>query len=186
MLNSKIFRFDLTVEQYYIRDVLRALIHSIIFHRSFNELIPLEVHVDLLNVTYVKIDDPEVEKMIQEKIANFTKSFINNSKQGQILISFKNGKESKAKYWFSKSNEDAIFEQWQINITLIRAKTEREQIDCRKTLSTLLLEKLIEISHITNEDNDHVPAITNADQYPFPFQIEMASNDQNSWKLPWS
>ncbi|KAI9325869.1 hypothetical protein DFJ73DRAFT_867997 [Zopfochytrium polystomum] len=65
---------DLTADRYYLSNALKAILHSIIFHRGFVATKPVEVTVDALDVTYVKVEDPEVSKLIDEKVLVFIKS----------------------------------------------------------------------------------------------------------------
>lgn len=76
---------EIKVEQYYLLPILRALVHSIIFHRSFADITPVEV--DLLNSTYCKCDyDVEMSTMIETKLKDFSKQFLNNFNKNQTLV----------------------------------------------------------------------------------------------------
>lgn len=52
---------DLALDRYYLVPVLKALLHTILFHRRFTSVErPVQVDLDALGVTYVRLDDPEV------------------------------------------------------------------------------------------------------------------------------
>ncbi|KAJ3194935.1 hypothetical protein HK101_001545 [Irineochytrium annulatum] len=75
------------------------------------------------------------------------------------------------KFWFTKTEEEIAWEQWTVAITVAQSKTERDQIEARKSVEKQLLGCLLAITEKCNEHKDHVPPILNNDTYPFPFQI---------------
>ncbi|KAG9064658.1 hypothetical protein KI688_002916 [Linnemannia hyalina] len=65
------FPVELTVERSYLKDALRAILHTVLFHRVFANIKPRDM--DILDLTIPIIDDPEVDKLVDEKIAAFVK-----------------------------------------------------------------------------------------------------------------
>ncbi|KAI9206466.1 autophagy-related protein [Polychytrium aggregatum] len=176
------FPLDLTIERYYLKDVLRAIIHSILFHRSFSMTRPKDADIELLNIVYPRLDDPEIERLVEEKVAAFLRAFdpaAGGSNTGQVIIMFSERREKKST-WFVKVSDDSCWEQWIVTLTLTQAKTEKEQIESKKMVETQLLNCLSSISQKTNDHKDHIPPVTNNDTYPFPFQI-IVSNSEMKW-----
>ncbi|KAI8844012.1 autophagy-related protein, partial [Chytriomyces cf. hyalinus JEL632] len=68
------FELSLNIDRYYLTAALRAIVHSIFFQRSFTLTRPVEVVLDFLDLTYVRVDDPEMERFMDERISQFTKS----------------------------------------------------------------------------------------------------------------
>ncbi|KAI9325489.1 autophagy-related protein [Obelidium mucronatum] len=250
------FDLPLNIDRYYLTLVLRAISHTVFFHRSFMLTKPVEVNIDFMDLTYVmiRVDDPEIERMIDDKIVSFLKildsSFIgpapsstssstpykntpassstastphntisssastvslnaaalikgaagvlsgvggavsgstsSNMVSGgasgsphSFILSFSERKQKKAQGWFS--NEPAVipWEQWTIRLVITQSKTERDQLQAKKSIEQQLHSTLLKITQIANDHKDHVPAITTQDSYPFPMQISFSSDQ--SW-----
>lgn len=69
----------LTVDRFYLASLLKALLHSIIFHRGFAITKPVEVTVESLDITYAKVDDPETSRLIDDRVAGFIHTLDNSS-----------------------------------------------------------------------------------------------------------
>ncbi|TPX69629.1 hypothetical protein SpCBS45565_g02265 [Spizellomyces sp. 'palustris'] len=170
---------ELVVDRYYLAAVMKALLHSILFHRRFTSERPMEIDLDALNVTYARLEDPELERAVDEKVRMFDKALepLSGRNKGQIAVMFFERRAKKS--WFTKTEEEVCWEQWVITITIRESRTEREHIDARRALQKDLVTALTSISQMTNEQKDHIPPIVNND--PFPFQIVISSNSDASW-----
>ncbi|KAJ3156378.1 hypothetical protein HDU89_004160 [Geranomyces variabilis] len=170
---------DLTVDRYYLAAVLRALLHSILFHRRFTSERPVDVDIDALNVTYARLEDVEVERAVDDKVRAFERLVdpMSGRNRGQIAIMFFARRPKKS--WFSTSEEEVCWEQWALTISIRDALSERSQLGSRRTLQTDLVAALKTISEVTNEQKEHVPPIVNSD--PFPFQIMVSAHTDASW-----
>ncbi|CAG8442286.1 2037_t:CDS:2 [Ambispora gerdemannii] len=175
-MNPEVFPIDLTVDKSMVKDVLRALLHTVLFYRVFLNIKPREV--DLLELTYVSIDDfllntfsilekaaiddPEIEKEVEEKVMQFVHMMESHGNQkGQIAIMFHEKRTKKA--WFSKSEEEICWEQWALTIHTVMCRTEMGNI-----------------IRFVNEKKDHIPSITEHNRNPFPYQIVIATT-YDSW-----
>ncbi|CAI7861831.1 unnamed protein product, partial [Closterium sp. NIES-53] len=77
------------LEHYQIREVLRCLLHTIMFHRALGLVRPKSIDSELFDITYVQCGDAEVERQIEEKIGQFSLWLEKNpTKKGQICLSF--------------------------------------------------------------------------------------------------
>ncbi|KAI8853194.1 hypothetical protein BC829DRAFT_22817 [Chytridium lagenaria] len=163
---------------------MAALFHSIVFHRGFALTKPVEVDVDFLELTYVRVDDAEVEKIIDDRISTFIKSLDYSGGYGplQTSIAIMFLERRAKKYWFTKTEEEICWEHWTVNISISQSRTEKEQIEAKRSIEKNLFECLMNITQKCNENKDHVPPIVNNDTYPFPFQIVFNTNaDANTW-----
>ncbi|CAI6012012.1 unnamed protein product [Closterium sp. NIES-65] len=80
---------ELLLEHYQIREVLRCLLHTIMFHRALGLVRPKSIDSELFDITYVQCGDAEVERQIEEKIGQFSLWLEKNpTKKGQICLSF--------------------------------------------------------------------------------------------------
>ncbi|KAI9094301.1 hypothetical protein DFS34DRAFT_651988 [Phlyctochytrium arcticum] len=170
---------EITVDRYYMTSVLKALLHSILFHRRFTSEMPQDVDLDRLDITYAKLSDPEVETIVDEKVRQFDRAMEPGAgkNKGQMAVMFFERRPKKS--WFTKSEEEVCWEQWVLTITIHTSRTEREQIDARRQIQKDLVTVLQTISQVSNEQKDHIPPIVNND--PFPFQIVVSSNGDASW-----
>ncbi|CAO3640432.1 unnamed protein product [Cunninghamella blakesleeana] len=147
-----------SVPKDYLKDVLRALLHSIFFHWLLINVTPLELHV--LDTTISITDSPEIKEMIEEKVSEFYQSIENNVKQGKISVLFYEKKQKKNWFQFSKSEELACWEQWTLAIGVAFPENEHEQhrlhLACERQLSQCLLA----ILKLANDHKEHIPSIT--------------------------
>ncbi|KHG24008.1 hypothetical protein F383_06361 [Gossypium arboreum] len=109
---------ELEVEHFEIREVLRCILHTIVFHRALGLVRPKDVDLELFEITYVQCGDVELEKKIDEKIDHFI-SWVEKhpNKKSQICLSFYEVK-SKQPSWFTNKTERLYWEQWYINLNV--------------------------------------------------------------------
>ncbi|KAG9146047.1 hypothetical protein Leryth_016596 [Lithospermum erythrorhizon] len=62
---------ELEVEHFQIREVLRCILHTILFHRALGLVKPKDIDLELFDITYVQCGDVELERKIEEKIDLF-------------------------------------------------------------------------------------------------------------------
>lgn len=119
MSNCEVFQLpELEAEAHYVREVLRCLLHTIVFNRALGLLKPKEVDSDLFEVTYVQCGEPQVERLVEEKISSFLSwTERNPGKQGQVVLSFYE-KRRKQGTWFTQQEERLYWEQWYIQLNV--------------------------------------------------------------------
>ncbi|KAG9289813.1 hypothetical protein G9A89_015393 [Geosiphon pyriformis] len=191
-MNPEVFPIDLTVDRDLVGGVLRAILHTILFYRVYTNVKPKDV--DFLEITYAAIDDPEIEKEVNEKVKQFERNLESHASQkGQyifkkneefntspkIAVMFHEKRTKKA--WFSKSEEEICWEQWAITIKTIVCRREIDQLKMRKDMNKQLNYCLLNIIRFVNEKKDHIPPITEDNKKnPFPYQIVIPATD-DSW-----
>ncbi|KAI8971632.1 hypothetical protein BDF20DRAFT_915413 [Mycotypha africana] len=191
-----------------VNDVLRGLLHSIIFHRLLVHVVPRELRV--LNTSISITDSPDIENLIEEKIVDYLNSVQHPSatatssssiaaavspsstsqskQQGKITkrvaILFYEKRLRKNWFQFSKSEEFVCWEQWTITLHLINDNTtvaaEQEQAKLVKSVEYQFKQSLLKILKIVNGHKEHIPSITTTEGNPFPYQIAIQSNTE-SW-----
>ncbi|RIB09839.1 autophagy-related protein [Gigaspora rosea] len=158
-----------SIHSYYLSLNVLAILHTILFYRIFGNIKPREV--DLLDITYSAIDDPEVEKVVDEKVEQFVRNLENHGNQkGQISVTF-HEKRTTRNAWFSRSEEDICWEQWAVTITTVICHSERDKLRIRKDMDRQLSTCLFNIIRYVNDKKDHIPPITSLDANPFPYQV---------------
>ncbi|KAF9966856.1 hypothetical protein BGZ70_001022 [Mortierella alpina] len=162
------FPVELTVERTLLKDALRAILHTILFHRVFANIKPRDM--DILDLTIPVIDDPEVDKLVDEKIAAFVKAVDSNPQsKGQIGLMFYEKRTKRA--WFSSTSSEVCWEQWAITINVVTNTNEKDKQRSIKNMEKALSSLFLSILRTVNERKDHIPPITTSDGNPFPYQI---------------
>ena len=174
---------DISLERYYLKDALKgkchgfqtrpALLHSILFHRGLQNVRPLQVDIDPLSLSYIRIDDPSLDALLTEKVSAFASLVELSSPKGRIALLFHEKKPKKT--WFAGSNE-ACWEQWIFSITVRQARTERDEIEAKKRMRKDLQAMLMRISCKTCEQMDHIPPITSSEAFPFEVRVSLWLN----------
>ncbi|KAF9236537.1 autophagy-related protein [Melanogaster broomeanus] len=160
---------DVVLERRSAKEVLHAVLHSILFHRLFGTVKPQTFEV--LDVTMIH----EMEQLVNDKVDVFWKAIESGSnKRGQITVTFSEKKPKKSWFQVYVGEEDVPWEQWIVNAELRQPKSDRDRQEFTTTLSATLTKALqIMLIHTSSEKGRAaVPLITNATGIsPFPIRI---------------
>ncbi|KAK6128896.1 hypothetical protein DH2020_037364 [Rehmannia glutinosa] len=191
------------VEHFEIREVLRCILHTILFHRALGLVRPKDIDLELFEITYVQCGDVELERKIDEKIDQFIDRvekhltrktrFRNGCVLMQICLSFYEVKNKQAT-WFTNKVERLHWEQWYINLNVAqhpkghlgKSHSSKVVVDPgdiatearsarRGALESSLRDVLFQIIRFVNEKKDHVPPIPNLEGVSFPYEITISS-----------
>jgi len=186
---------ELEVEHVYLKDILRCLLHTIIFHRAFGVITPKDVEIDFLDFVYVCVDDPTIEHDVQEKVEVFYNTIKRKDlKQVKILVSFYETRSKKG--WFSKE-EKVCWEQWIININCLSPLNPNPNNNPQTwqphfppasyvvKLEERLSGVMRHILRVINDNKNHIPPLTSKEITPFPYDITI-SNMSEGWGLLWN
>ncbi|KAB2617931.1 hypothetical protein D8674_013800 [Pyrus ussuriensis x Pyrus communis] len=186
---------ELEVEHFEIREVLRCILHTIVFHRALGLVRPKDIDLELFEITYVQCGDVELEKKIDEKIGQFI-SWVEKhpNKKSQICLSFFELKNKQAT-WFTHKTERLYWEQWYINLNVAQHPKAHsgnshnskvvgdpgesaldERMARRAALEASLREVLFQIIKFVNEKKDHVPNIEGVVSFPHEITIPSSSD----------
>ncbi|CAL9173525.1 unnamed protein product [Musa hybrid cultivar] len=189
---------ELVVEPPEIREVLRCILHTILFHRALGLVRPKDVECELFDITYVQCGDHELEKKIDEKINQFIGWVEKHpNRKSQVCISFYEVKNKHAT-WFGNKIERFYWEQWYINLHIISPKPhgkshntkahvvtgenafEESKSRCA-ALESSLREVLFQIIKFVNEKKDHIPPLQNSEIVSYPYEISTPSSSDSSF-----
>ncbi|XP_052195920.1 autophagy-related protein 101 isoform X3 [Diospyros lotus] len=196
---------ELEVEHFEIREVLRCILHTILFHRALGLVRPKDVDLELFEITYVQCGDMELEKKIDEKINQFIDRVEKHpNKKNQICLSFYEMKNKQATMtWFTNKVERSHWEQWYINLNVVQqpkvhsgkshhsklvvdpgeSSALEERSHRRAALEASLREVLFQIIKFVNERKDHVPPIPNLEGVSFPYEITISSSSDSAFGI---
>ncbi|CAN7090116.1 unnamed protein product [Brassica rapa subsp. narinosa] len=191
---------ELEVESFEIREVLRCILHTIVFHRALGLIRPKDIDLELFDITYVQCGEIEVEKKIDDKIEQIITWIAKHpNKKIQICLTFYEVK-TKQPSWFTNKIERLYWEQWNINLNVIQPTKppvgkshhsklvvdpgeEPEEFSSRRTLlEQSLQEVLFQIIKFVNEKKDHVPPINDGVIY-CPFEITFPSSSDSAFGI---
>ncbi|KZP05144.1 DUF1649-domain-containing protein [Athelia psychrophila] len=166
---------DVALDRRTAREALRAILHSILFHRLFGTVKPQTF--DVLDVTMPGVSDSEMEQLIADRVDVLWKGIENgaNKRGQQIVITFSEKRPRKAS-WFQvyMGEEEVAWEQWIVNAEMRQPKTERDRQALDTTLASTLQKSLqTMLTHTSSErGRTAVPLITNSSGIsPFPLRM---------------
>nr|XP_016490894.1 PREDICTED: autophagy-related protein 101-like isoform X1 [Nicotiana tabacum] len=191
-MNCEIFQLkELDVNQFEIREVLRCIFHTIVFHRALGLVQPKEIDLELFDITYVQCGDVEVERKIDEKTTQFIDRVEKHpNRKHQISLSFYEVKNKQAT-WFTNKVERHYWEHWYVNLSVAHhpkadsgkshhpkvvnpgESASEERNAQRSGLESSLREVLFQIIKFGNE-KDHIPSVPNIEGASFPFEITIS------------
>eukprot|EP00245_Coleochaete_scutata_P005555 TRINITY_DN19205_c0_g1_i1.p1 TRINITY_DN19205_c0_g1~~TRINITY_DN19205_c0_g1_i1.p1 ORF type:complete len:220 (+),score=55.91 TRINITY_DN19205_c0_g1_i1:109-768(+) len=203
-MNCEVFDLsELEVEHYQIREVLRCILHTIMFNRALGVVRPKDVDSELFDITYVQCGDAVIEKKIEEKIDHFCGWVEKHpNKKGQVCLSFYE-KRSRQSAWFTSKEERLYWEQWFVHLHVIRPQqsspaaeqdpnmifTEsadavmEEKQQQQAALEAALRDVILQILRVVNEKKDHIPPVISSDIAPFPYEIIIPSSSDSSFGM---
>ncbi|KAH7100933.1 DUF1649-domain-containing protein [Auriculariales sp. MPI-PUGE-AT-0066] len=151
---------QVTADRVHGREILRGLLHAVLFHRLLGIIKPATIEV--LDVTIPKIDDPKIDAMV-------------NAKADALIVTFADRVTKKS--WFSSGEEDVTWEQWLLDITAVAHPIPASNAEAfTNAQSDMLTRALRIILEHTSSDQGRaaVPRIKDLSGVsPFPWRIEV-------------
>ncbi|KAF2404304.1 DUF1649-domain-containing protein, partial [Trichodelitschia bisporula] len=174
------YTLDIFADPTCVKDIVKAILHTIFFHRYFIPTVPLTR--DVLDQTLPAIDDVDLETLIDQRATSLVRALdtsgaavgtvprAGQSGRAQLVVQFFEKKRRKT-YFFGKADEEVCWEQWAIDVTAAAPRTETDRIKVRKAMEKSLHKAAIKIVTIVNQHKEHIPPITTTETNPFPYQI---------------
>ena len=141
-----------------------------------------------MTLPYVSEDD--IENLIEQRTNTLLRQLDSASTQqspqyqpkagrGQLVVQFLEKKRRKG--WFvAKADEETVWENWIIDVTMTTARSEPEANRNRWQMERQLQAAVLKIIQIADCQRDHIPPITTNDTNPFPYQI-LVNPKADSW-----
>mmetsp|Transcript_11355 Transcript_11355/g.32240 ORF Transcript_11355/g.32240 Transcript_11355/m.32240 type:complete len:217 (+) Transcript_11355:702-1352(+) len=182
----------LEVESHQIREVLRCILHTVVFNRALGCVRPVDMESDLFDISYVQCGDSYVARSIEEKITACSAWMEKNpGKLVQVNLSFFNEKRKK-QAWFGRQGERLYWEQWCIPLSQInpidsrtpqrspplgQAPSSPDGASRKAELEAALEETLTLIVSAVNTKRDHIPPVVSAEMVAFPYEISVSGSE---------
>ncbi|CAL9075828.1 unnamed protein product [Musa acuminata var. zebrina] len=190
---------ELVVVPTEIQDVLRCILHTIIFHRALGLVRPKDVECEHFELTYVSCLPYNRSYLNYEKIDQFIGWVEKHpNRKCQVCLSFYEVKNKHAT-WFGNKIERLYWEQWYINLHVSNPKSHgkshytkapvstggknasEESSSRHAALESSLCEVLFQIIRFADEKKDHIPTVQNSEIISFPFGISTPSSSDSSF-----
>lgn len=184
---------ELEVEQFHLKEVLRSVLHTILFSRSLGKLKPVEYVSDVLDLTYARCGVTAMDKQVEEAIENFTQSLSPvgpDLSRGTLVLAFF---EKRKRYYFgvAKSTENVYWEQWSLpvvvnhrprpagNNAVATLESNRHQAATERAVKKLI-RKVVSLAVTKTE---HIPPINFQAPGPmtFYYEIHTAKRNDSAW-----
>lgn len=171
---------EIFADQTFVKDIVKAVLHTIFFHRYFPSIRPSLRDLPQLDITLPYIaDPPEIETLIDARTTNLVHQLTsantpNGGVRGQIAIQFFEKRRRKSGWLAGMGrggDEEVCWEEWLLEVTIAKPKTDSERTKLRRAMESSLHKAAMKIVAIVNRDKDHIPPITTSDANPFPYQI---------------
>ncbi len=142
MSNYESFRLvPIRVQLCILKDVLRCILHTILFNRHIDLVTPRETIVPYCDMIYVQCDE-EIAKNINSNVDMFYK-FIQRNKSGILTLTFYT--ERKIPGLLNNSNIEMPWELWSIPIIVDKKCYD---IDLNKIVINITEQMLRKVEHI--------------------------------------
>ncbi|RMX85406.1 hypothetical protein D0869_03856 [Hortaea werneckii] len=190
------FSIELSADRSSVKDVVKeglGILHTIFFHRFFTPIYPSSHDVLDLTLPYVSEDD--IESLIETKTTALVRALDTASTQqspqytskagrGSIVLQFLEKKRRKAGWFGVKGEEETVWENWVISVTLTSARSETEAARNKTSMETSLQKAAMKVVTLVNAERGHIPPITTNETNPFPYQI-LVNPRTDGWTRPF-
>lgn len=196
MSNCEVFCLSaIEVELHQVREVLRCVLHTIMFNRSLGQVKPQEVDSELFDTTYVHCGDAAVEARLEQKIDEACISFEKKPQEvAQLCLSFFEPRRRQVGWQiFGKQDERLYWERWYISLVVVQSDvfvqdhhslTYTNSRSVRQAQRQAQLESLLtEVIMHVNEKRAHIPPVVSSSPCSFPFDIEIEGGSRLSLGL---
>ena len=162
-----IFQDDLET----VKEFVKIAINTIIFNRWLTNANYVCEKSDIKDISYMKIDDPSVEKDIENILYNLS-YYSKTCQKFQIDLDFYTKNKGLFLGFFQKKE---TWEKWNILVTVSDKSSENKEEKVRKSLSRLIRE--------LNSDRDFMPDV---DLEEFEnMEDDNNKNDKSSYNFPY-
>jgi len=176
---------DVVLERLQNKEIIRGLLHTILFHRLFGSIKPQMI--DVQGVSFPCVSDPDIESLVNEKVDAFMRALDGIPggngviKKGQIVVVLSEKRQKRQ--WFSTAEEQVPWEQWVLTLQILPSysiyptRPMQENLPPSSSLNDVLLRILTHVSSITGRDAVP-PIVIGGVISPFPLKIEIRVGDQ--------
>ncbi|KAJ2722370.1 hypothetical protein H4R23_004477 [Coemansia sp. Cherry 401B] len=150
-MEHRVISQTLDLERSFVEPVVKAVLHTILFHRYFGN---------------ASVDNADVESTVNEKVDELMQSLsVSADSKSQISLCFTETKPRRA--WFSKSEEEICWEEWSIYVNAKMGQLLASAQDQAKRAIFRVIQEM-------DKHKGHIPLIASNQTNPFPYHISIA------------
>jgi autophagy-related protein 101 len=120
------YALQLFADPIYVKEVVKAILHTIFFHRYFIPITPTSR--DLFDLTFPVVEDNDLETLIDQRATSLVRAVEmpsagvasrSNGQSGRAMIELKffETKKRRKGYFFTKADEEVCWETWTLDVT---------------------------------------------------------------------
>jgi hypothetical protein len=113
------------VERFQVKEVLKALLHTIIFQRALGAQQMRDTDSDLFDLSYVRSDSRAIDAKVEEQTEAFGKALERDETMAahQVCLSFFERRVRPSTFGLFRSEEKVVWERWHIPL-LVHARDD--------------------------------------------------------------
>eukprot|EP00808_Paulinella_micropora_P010903 g29635.t1 len=185
------------LEQFLIKDALRAIFNTILFHRQLGPTSPKEVDPEVFEgkLSYVTPNHANMKKYVDEKVEAVCSSLPTQKDNEKALVKTSLSFYTKIEGggWFRKEDKH-YWERWMVQIRVVKGGSgERHSrgskggrgTDGRAAQIEDLRKLLLQVIQRVDTQKDHIPPVhIEGKTTPFSFPFEIGERDESAtWEV---
>lgn len=185
-MNYEHFQLDeLGLEHFQVKEVLRCVLHSVVYQRALGTLPAVEEESTLFEVAYLRVDHEAVRAAVEERLDAFASSLDQGTHvQSQVDLSFYERRQRKGLLGLHHVEERVCWERWSLplNVRTRPYHHSKEREEAHVALEHALVERLHDVVSFCSEKKDHLPPIDALGADVLAFDVS-ATNAAEGWGI---
>lgn len=90
-VSGRIWCVPQKVEEHQVREVLKCIIHTIVFNRALGHVSPRDMDLQLINISYVEVVDDDVERLVEQglqRVDSFVKTLRSSAPSVRVRVRY--------------------------------------------------------------------------------------------------
>ena len=153
------------VERFQVKEVLKALLHSIIFQRALGAPAFRDTDSTLFDLSYVRSDSRVIDARVEDQTDAFNKALERDETTAahQVCISFFERRTRPSTFSLFRSEEKVVWERWIIPLVVhardpdLNAQVERAERS--RALEETLRERIEFVVSMASGKKEHIPPV---------------------------
>ncbi|KAJ1725024.1 hypothetical protein LPJ53_000750 [Coemansia erecta] len=174
-MDHRVIKHSLVLERSLVPSVVKAVLHTILFHRYFGNVTPQENLILSDQVTYVSVDDGNVVSTVDSKVEELMQVLQQDGGKSQVTVSFSETRGRKASWFGTATPQSVCWEEWVVDVQALGRAHGREERAAQQRLAVDQAKHAIfQVICQADAHKDHIPLIASSQENPFPYHIAVA------------
>mmetsp|Transcript_1323 Transcript_1323/g.3225 ORF Transcript_1323/g.3225 Transcript_1323/m.3225 type:complete len:209 (-) Transcript_1323:137-763(-) len=173
------------VERFQVKEVLKALLHSIIFQRALGAQQMRDTDSDLFDLSYVRSDSRAIDAKVEEQTEAFVKALERDETMAghQVCLSFFELRVRPSTFGLFRSEEKVVWERWHIPL-LVHARDDlggqAERAQRSLALEDTLRQRIECVLSMAAGKREHIPPVDGLGGGETPW-FDITWESRSSW-----